>query len=74
MKFIIDKVAKPRRSVGLKIFSIPTLQLGDIVTLDYQENGVDMVSQPASRYVIYNIEYSRNSDGPDMSLFLSEVV
>lgn len=74
MKFIIEKVAKPRRSVGVKIFSIPTLQLGDIVTLDYEEKGIDMLSPSSSRFVIYNIEYSRNSDGPDMSLFLSEVV
>lgn len=74
MKFIVEKVAKPKRSIGLKIFSIPTLQLGDIVTVDYEENGVNMVAKPSSRFVIYNIEYSRNSDGPDMNLFLSEVV
>lgn len=74
MKWLIEKIAKPRRSVGVKIFAIPTLQLGDIVTLDYEENGVPMVSSSSSRFVIYNIDYSKSVDGPDMTLFLSEVV
>ena len=74
MKWVIDKISKPRKSVGVKIFSIPTIQLGDIVTLDYEENTVSQVSAPLSRFVVYNIDYSRSSDGPEMTLFLSEVV
>jgi hypothetical protein len=74
MKWLIEKIAKPRRSVGVKVFAIPTLQLGDIVTLDYEENGVSMASPSSSRFVIYNIDYSKSVDGPDMTLFLSEVV
>ncbi len=74
MKWLIEKIAKPRRSVGVKVFAIPTLQLGDIVTLDYEENGVSMASSLSSRFVIYNIDYSKSIDGPDMTLFLSEVV
>jgi hypothetical protein len=74
MKWMVEKTTKPRRSVGVKIFAIPTIQLGDIVSLDYIENSVSMASSPSSRFVVYNIEFSRNSDGPDMTLFLSEVV
>jgi hypothetical protein len=74
MKLVIDKISKPRKSVGVKIFSIPTIQLGDIVTLDYEENTVSQVSDPLSRFVVYNIDYSRSSNGPEMTLFLSEVV
>jgi hypothetical protein len=74
MKWLIEKIAKPRRSVGVKVFAIPTLQLGDIVTLDYEENGISMASPSSSRFVIYNIDYSKSVDGPDMTLFLSEVV
>lgn len=74
MKWIVEKTSKPRKSLGVKIFSIPTIQLGDIVTLDYVENNVSMASSAASRFVVYNIDFSRNSDGPDMTLFLSEVV
>ncbi len=74
MKWMVEKTTKPRKSVGVKIFSIPTIQLGDIVTLDYKENGVSMASDSASRFVVYNIDFSRGPDGPDMTLFLSEVL
>jgi hypothetical protein len=74
MKWMVEKTTKPRKSLGVKIFSIPTIQLGDIVSLDYQENGISMAAGAASRFVVYNIEFTRNSDGPDMTLFLSEVV
>lgn len=74
MKWMVEKTTKPRKSVGVKIFAIPTIQLGDIVSLDYKENNIDMAANSSSRFVVYNIEFSRNSDGPDMTLFLSEVV
>ena len=74
MKWLVEKVTKPRRSLGVKIFSIPTIQLGDIVSVDYKENDISMASDPKNRFVVYNIEFSRSSDGPEMTLFLSEVV
>jgi hypothetical protein len=74
MNWIINKVMVPKKSVGVNIFSIPTLQLGDIVTLDYKDNsGLDLVTLDSSRFVIYNIEYSRSIDGPSMTIYLSEV-
>lgn len=74
MEWIVNKVVKPRRSVGIKIFATPILQLGDIVTVDYQDNdSVNQVSSPTSRFVVYNIEYAKNSEGPDMTVYLSEV-
>jgi len=74
MEWIVNKVIKPRKSVGLKIFATPILQLGDIVTVDYQDNDlVDQVSNVSSRFVVYNIEYAKNSEGPDMTVYLSEV-
>jgi hypothetical protein len=33
-----------------------------------------MASSPLSRFVIYNIDYSKSSDGPEMTVFLSEVI
>jgi hypothetical protein len=74
MKWIVEKTSKPRKSLGVKIFSIPTIQLGDIVTLDYVENDISIASNPQNRFVVYNIDFSRSSNGPDMTLFLSEVV
>lgn len=75
MGWIISKVMKPRKSVGVKIFSIPTLQLGDIVTINYKnKEGVDVISDSSVRYVVYNIDYSRDSSGPEMTIYLSEVI
>lgn len=74
MKWMIEKTTKPRKSVGVQLFSIPIIQLGDIVTLDYVENGISMASSANSRFVVYNIDFTRNSDGPEMKLFLSEVL
>jgi len=74
MGWMINKVMVPKKAVGVNVFSIPTLQLGDIVTIDYQDSGgIDLVSTPSQRYVIYNMEYSRNAAGPAMTLYLSEV-
>jgi hypothetical protein len=74
MKWIVTKISKPRKSLGVKIFSIPTIQLGDIVTLDYKENGIDIAANSSNRFVVYNIDFSRTSNGPEMQLFLSEVI
>jgi hypothetical protein len=74
MKWLVEKITKPRKSIGVKIFAIPTIQLGDIVTLDYEENGISLAAPSSSRFVVYNIDYTKNSDGPDMTVFLSEVV
>ena len=64
----------PKKSVGMNIFSIPTLQLGDIVTIDYKDSsGLDLVSKDSSRFVVYNIEYGRSESGPSMTIYLSEV-
>jgi hypothetical protein len=72
--WIIEKSIKPRKLVGLNIFSNPTLQLGDIVTLNYSNNeNIDLVGKSSSRYVVYNIAYSKSVDGPDMTIYLSEV-
>jgi hypothetical protein len=74
MGWIIDKLMTPKRSVGVNIFSIPTLQLGDIVTINYKDsNNLDIISTPSTRFVVYNIEYTRNLDGPNMTIYLSEV-
>ena len=74
MSWVINKIMKPRKSVGVKIFANPMIQLGDIVTLDYVDNSIDMVASKNSRFVVYNIEYSKDQSGPSMTVFLSEVV
>ena len=73
LAWVIKKIMKPRRSIGVKIFANPMIQLGDIVSVDYIENGIDKVGAKDSRFVVYNIEYSKQKDGPEMTVFLSEV-
>lgn len=75
MGWMVKKTMKPRKSVGLDIFAMPTIQLGDIVKIQYESNdGIDKISLNDSRFVVYNIEYSRSIDGPEMKVYLSEVV
>jgi hypothetical protein len=74
MGWIINKVMHPKKSIGINLFSIPTLQLGDIVTVNYKDsNFLDLISSSSDRFVVYNIEYSRGSNGPNMTVYLSEV-
>ena len=74
MGWIINKVMHPKKSIGINLFAIPTLQLGDIVTIDYKdENSLDLVTSSDTRFVVYNIEYSRSNTGPGMIAYLSEV-
>jgi len=74
MDWIINKIIKPKMLIGINLFSMPILQLGDIVTIDYKDNeNNDIVVSNNKRFVIYNIEHSRNENGPNMSIYLSEV-
>jgi hypothetical protein len=74
MGWIINKTMKPKKLIGANIFSIPTIQLGDIVTVDYKDSGgMDMVVSDTSRFLVYNIEYSKDISGPSMTVYLSEV-
>lgn len=72
MDWMIKKVMKPRKSIGIEMFPMPTLQLGDIVELEYEKNGINELSD--SRFVVYSIEYARKKTGPSMKVYLSEVV
>jgi hypothetical protein len=74
MSWLIKKITKPRKSIGLKIFANPMIQLGDIVEVDYIEKNINKAGSTGSRFVVYNIDYSKSKDGPEMSVFLSEVL
>jgi hypothetical protein len=74
MGWIISKVMSPKKSIGISLFSIPTLQLGDIVTIDYKNSeGLNLVASDSNRFVVYNISYNRTLSGPSMTVYLSEV-
>jgi hypothetical protein len=72
---MVEKVMKPKKSIGVKLFGALNLQLGDIVKVDYQDSDkVDLAVSSDSRFVVYNIEYSNSGNGPEILAFLSEVV
>jgi hypothetical protein len=71
--WIIEKSMRPKKMVGANIFSLPILQLGDLVNVDYVKDDVDIVSSPDTQFVVYSIEYSRKSSGPEMTVYLAEV-
>ena len=80
MAWVVGKLTKPRKSVGVHIFANPAIRLGDILTIDYTTaDGQKVYSSNTSdseytRFVVYSIDYSRGPDGPSMTLYLSEVV
>jgi hypothetical protein len=74
MGWLLSKLIKPKKSIGVDIFATPTIQLGDIVSINYKNSsGLDLVTPTSSRFVAYNIEYSRNTNGPSMIVYLAEV-
>jgi hypothetical protein len=74
MEWMISKVMRPRQSVGLKIFANPMIQLGDIVSISYKDNTGSTIISADNRFVVYSIEYNRSLSGPEMLIYLSEVV
>ena len=73
MSWLSSKIMKPRKSIGVSIFPTPIIQLGDIVTIDYSEDGISQLGYGSNKFVVYQIEYSRSLNGTEMQLFLSEV-
>jgi hypothetical protein len=74
MDWLVRKIMKPRKSVGISVFGMPILQLGDIVKIDYlSSNGFNEVSDADQRFVVYNIEYTRSLQEVGMNVFLTEV-
>lgn len=75
MSWLTQKIMKTRKSVGMEVFGLPTVQLGDVVAIDYiNELGIREISSEESRFIVYYIEYDRKDSGPSTTLYLSEVV
>ena len=74
MGWLTDKLMEPKKSIGIKIFANPIIQLGDVVNINYKDSSnTDLVTSTDSRFVVYNIDYTRKINGPDMTLYLAEV-
>jgi hypothetical protein len=74
LDWIINKTLDPRKTIGVNTFATPTLQLGDIVTMNYKNfDGIYVVADAAERYVVYNIENQKGTNGATMTVHLAEV-
>ena len=74
MSWIISKVSKPRKSLGIRVFNLPILQLGDIVNIHYKNSeGMDEISSTSTRFLVYHIQYEKGPEGSDTTVYLSEV-
>jgi hypothetical protein len=74
--WIIDNVSAPKKAVGINTFATTNLQLGDIVTINYKDlqgDGISIISPEDTRFVIYNMEYKKDSSGLSTTLYLVEV-
>lgn len=74
MKFLIKNVTVPKKAVGIEVFGIPHLQLGDIVSFDYQDGTTDIIADSTTRFVVYSIAHNRQGDGIKSTIYVSEVV
>jgi len=75
MDWLANKIIVPRLSLGIKMFANPTLQLGDIVTINYKsmDSNINEIINENTRFVVYNIEYSRSVNGPEMTVYVSQI-
>jgi hypothetical protein len=74
MQWLSNKIMKIRKSVGINVFGMPILQLGDIIEIDYKNtNNINEVAPDNTRFVVYSIEYSRSKEGPETKIYVSEV-
>jgi hypothetical protein len=73
MDWIVKKVIYPRKTVGVTVFGVPHLQLGDIVQINYKSHDIDIVADDATRFVVYNIESNKDSGSISTTIHLAEV-
>jgi hypothetical protein len=73
MEWLISKIMKPRKSVGVSVFANPTIQLGDILSINYADSTNELAFDPDKRFIVYSIDYKKDPSGPSMTLYMSEV-
>ena len=79
--WIMSKTLRPRQLVGLNVFGMPHMQLGDIFTVDYAfapldntlENKVDVIANAEKQFVTYQVDFTKNEAGSQMTAYLVEV-
>jgi len=78
MEWMVSKIMKPKKTIGLSIFYNPLIQIGDIAKIEYTNTSDnipynELVGSSDTRFIVYHIEYENSGEGPSMNLYLSEV-
>lgn len=77
--WIVSKTHKPRQIVGMNTFGTNHIQLGDIVTIDYQvtpnnnPSEVNAIAPPDKKFIVYKIDMQKAVNNLQNTLFLVEV-
>jgi hypothetical protein len=71
--WIMSKTMRPRKEIGLELFPMPHLQLGDIVTIDYEMPNKDKFIDTTKQFVVAEMQYGRNENGPTQTVRVVEV-
>lgn len=73
MKWIVEKTLRKRKRVEIEAFAIPHLQVGDIVTIDYDmPEGAPFVDK-TKQFVVSEINYAKNLEGITTNIKAVEV-
>lgn len=73
MEWLINKTLRPRKVLNIRTFPLPTLQTGDLVTIEYTTPDAVEFIDPTTRFVVSEIQYSRKSDSVEQILRVVEV-
>jgi hypothetical protein len=72
--WVTAKTMRPRQLVGIELFGMPHIELGDIFTIDYKVlDGVDAVTDDEKKFVTYQVDYTKDQNGSGMTAYLVEV-
>lgn len=73
MGWIINRTMRPRRELSIKTFPMPQIQLGDLVTIEYTMPDEIEFVDPATKFVVTGISYSRSMGEISQTLKVCEV-
>jgi hypothetical protein len=73
MQWLINKTLKDRLSLEMEVFGVPQLQMGDIISIDYDlPEGVKFVD-PTKQFIVYGIASNKSTDDLNTILKVVEI-
>ena len=73
MAWLMDKTLRQRKDIAASVFGASTIQLGDIVSINYIMPGGFRFVDTDKKFVVYEMEYASSSGGPETKLRMVEI-